>query len=94
MSLPDEEEKGDKIEPIEIAAKDIISKLKLVETFSKAYERLITLCSADKLDFFNALDTCHIFATLRKYLELIPSAAPKPYAPFVSKIVLERALKT
>ena len=57
--MPDEEEKGEtsKLESVEAAAKDVINKLKLIELFGKAIDRLVTLASSDKPDFFLALNT-------------------------------------
>ena len=95
MSQPDEEEKGDagKLELIETAAKDILNKLKLVESLTKAIERLVTLASADKPDFLLALNSS-VFAALKKYQQdLIPGFSPKSLGTFLSKSLVERALK-
>lgn len=53
MSIPDEEEKGEnKLESIETVAKEMISKLKLVECFVKAIDRLTSLCISEKPEEF------------------------------------------
>jgi hypothetical protein len=94
MSLPDEEEKGDpgKLDSVEVTVKDFINKLKLYEGFSKAIDRLVTLASSDKHDFFLGLNP-QVIRTLGVFLDLIPGINPKSLAAFQTKTVVERALK-
>jgi hypothetical protein len=89
MSIPDEEEKG---EDLEIAAKEILTKLKLVEGFTKAIDRLVSLSTSDKAEFFLSLNS-QVFSTIKKYLDLITGLNPKSWATFASKTIVERALK-
>jgi hypothetical protein len=94
MSLPDEEEKGDpaKLDSVEVAVKDLINKLKLYESFTKAIDRLVTLASSDRHDFFLTLNS-QVIRTLGVFLDLIPGINPKSLATFQSKTMVERALK-
>ena len=94
MSLPDEEEKGDpaKLDSLEVTVKDLINKLKLYEGFTKAIDRLVTLASSERHDFFLTLNS-QVVKTLGVFLELIPGVNPKALAAFQTKTVVERALK-
>jgi hypothetical protein len=94
MSPPDEEEKGDpaKLDSFEVEVKDLINKLKLYESFTKAIDHLVTLASSDRHDFFLALNS-HVILTLGVFLGLIPGINSKSLATFQSKTMVERALK-
>ena len=92
--MPDEEEKGEVSDSIEIAAKDIITKLKLVDAFAKAIDKLVTLAASDKVDFFLALNSQLLFGTFRKYSELVPGITPKSLDNFLGKVIVDRALKS
>jgi hypothetical protein len=95
MSQPsEEEEKGElaKVESIETSTKDIINKLKLLDLFGKAIDRLAILSIEKASGFFLLLETS-TFQSIKKYIELISSIKTKQYVPFVTKSLIERAVK-
>jgi ribosome biogenesis protein Nip4 len=71
----------------------MINKLKLVETFSKAIDRLVNMATSEKPDFFLHLHP-QISNQVKKYLELIPGLAPKSWGTYISKSLIERAVRS
>jgi hypothetical protein len=66
MSLPDEDFKEEvKIESIELAAKEIFNKLKLVDTFAKAIDRLVSLSNSEKPENFFLLIESSVFESVK-----------------------------
>lgn len=94
MTIPDEEENEEsKIGNIDSAAKEIINKLKLVDSLGKAIDRLVTMSISEKPeDFFFLIDSS-LFESLKKRLALMPTFKSKSFTQFVTKTLGERILK-